>query len=184
MNAILRDCGGGVWGFDAGGSLGVDDIARMRDTLAALPPDARCLVVTGDRDVFNSGATRAGLIDAGQPITDYVGEIPRMLAGAPVPTVAAMAGHAIGGGLLVGLKEEVVVGGNDSKQLRVVVTDLVRLKAAASSVSHLEVSADEWARVGRIRLRRVMDVSADSLIPFVRDAVAPGSVVHTDGWSG
>lgn len=53
------------------------------------------------------------------------------------------------GGLLVGLKEEVKVGGNDSKQLRVVVTDLVRLKAAASSVSHLEVSADEWARVGR-----------------------------------
>jgi transposase-like protein len=47
------------------------------------------------------------------------------------------------------------------------------------------VAAEESGRgIGRIRLRRVMDVSANSLIPFVRDAVAPGSVVHTDGWSG
>jgi transposase-like protein len=47
------------------------------------------------------------------------------------------------------------------------------------------VAAEESGRgVGRIRLRRVMDVSGDSLIPFVREAVAPGSVVHTDEWSG
>ena len=38
--------------------------------------------------------------------------------------------------------------------------------------------------IGRIRLRRVMDVSGDSLIPFVKEAVTSGSVVHTDGWSG
>ena len=39
-----------------------------------------------------------------------------------------------------------------------------------------------WA--GRIRLRRVEDVSAASLLPFVQEAVAPGSLVQTDGWSG
>ena len=38
--------------------------------------------------------------------------------------------------------------------------------------------------IGRIRVRRVMDVSGDSLIPFVKEAVTSGSVVHTDGWSG
>lgn len=37
--------------------------------------------------------------------------------------------------------------------------------------------------VGRIRLRRVKDVSADILLGFVHGAVAPGSVVHTDGWN-
>ena len=37
---------------------------------------------------------------------------------------------------------------------------------------------------GRVRLRRVSDVSAASLTPFVCDAVEPGSTVHTDGWSG
>lgn len=36
--------------------------------------------------------------------------------------------------------------------------------------------------IGRIRLQRVPDVSADSLLPFVEASVEPGSVVHTDGW--
>ena len=38
--------------------------------------------------------------------------------------------------------------------------------------------------IGRIRMRRILDASAESLVPFVRDAVEPGSVVHTDGWLG
>ena len=38
--------------------------------------------------------------------------------------------------------------------------------------------------IGRIRLRRVKDVSADSLLPFVQGAVAPGATIHTDGWRG
>jgi transposase-like protein len=37
---------------------------------------------------------------------------------------------------------------------------------------------------GRVRLRQVPDVSGDSLVPFVCDVVAPGSVVLTDGWQG
>ncbi|HWJ18318.1 MAG TPA: IS1595 family transposase [Geobacterales bacterium] len=46
------------------------------------------------------------------------------------------------------------------------------------------VAAEKSGRgIGRIRLRRVMDVSADSLLPFVKEAVTPGSLVHTDGWS-
>jgi transposase-like protein len=35
---------------------------------------------------------------------------------------------------------------------------------------------------GRVRMRRVPDCSAASLTGFVRDAVAPGACVHTDGW--
>jgi transposase-like protein len=47
------------------------------------------------------------------------------------------------------------------------------------------VAAEKSGRgIGRIRLRRVKDVSADSLLPFVQGAVVHGSVVHTDGWSG
>ena len=38
--------------------------------------------------------------------------------------------------------------------------------------------------IGRIRLGPVPDVSARSLVAFVRKSVEPGSVVHTDGWSG
>lgn len=41
---------------------------------------------------------------------------------------------------------------------------------------------DGGRRIGRIRLRRIEDASADQLLPFVADAVEPGSVVRTDGW--
>ncbi len=37
---------------------------------------------------------------------------------------------------------------------------------------------------GRVRMKRIPDVSADSLIPFVCEIVKPGSVIRTDGWSG
>lgn len=37
---------------------------------------------------------------------------------------------------------------------------------------------------GRIRMRRIPDVSAASLVPFVRDAAEKGSEILTDGWGG
>ena len=47
------------------------------------------------------------------------------------------------------------------------------------------VAAQEDGRgIGRIRMRRIPNASAKSLIPFVQEAVEPGSVVHTDGWLG
>src|SRR6266545_6225928 len=38
--------------------------------------------------------------------------------------------------------------------------------------------------IGRIRMRQILDASAKSLMPFVRDSFARGSVIHTDGWLG
>jgi transposase-like protein len=47
------------------------------------------------------------------------------------------------------------------------------------------VAAQEDGRgIGRIRMWRVPDASAQSLVPFVEESVEPGSVVHTDGWLG
>jgi len=49
----------------------------------------------------------------------------------------------------------------------------------------IAVAAEENGKgIGRIRIRRVKDVSGASLLPFVQSAVVPGAVVHTDGWSG
>jgi transposase-like protein len=39
-------------------------------------------------------------------------------------------------------------------------------------------------RLGRIRLRRIIDASARSLMPFVQEAIEPRSRIHTDGWLG
>ena len=35
---------------------------------------------------------------------------------------------------------------------------------------------------GRIRLKHVPDVSAESLLPFIDEAIESGASVHTDGW--
>ena len=35
---------------------------------------------------------------------------------------------------------------------------------------------------GRIRLKHVPDVTADSLLPFIDEAVQAGATIHTDGW--
>ena len=47
------------------------------------------------------------------------------------------------------------------------------------------VAAEERGRgLGRIRLARVPDLTKPTLLGFIRQAVEPGSVVHTDGWPG
>jgi len=47
------------------------------------------------------------------------------------------------------------------------------------------VAAQEDGRgIGRIRMRRIADASAASLLSFVQDSIEPGSVVHTDAWLG
>ena len=55
----------------------------------------------------------------------------------------------------------------------------------AAGKAIVAVAAEKRGRgIGRIRLRRLEDVSGDRLLSFVQDAVAPGAVVHTDGWGG
>lgn len=45
------------------------------------------------------------------------------------------------------------------------------------------VAAEKNGRaIGRIRLKRVKDVSAESLLDFIRETVEPGAIIHTDGW--
>ncbi len=38
--------------------------------------------------------------------------------------------------------------------------------------------------IGRIRMKRIPDASAYSLMAFIQEAIEPGSTVHTDGWKG
>jgi transposase-like protein len=43
---------------------------------------------------------------------------------------------------------------------------------------------EDGAGVGRIRMRRIPDASAENLLPFIQEAIAVGSVIHTAGWLG
>jgi transposase-like protein len=43
---------------------------------------------------------------------------------------------------------------------------------------------EDGAGIGRIRMKRIPDASADNLMAFLQEAIEPGSIVHTDGWLG
>ena len=59
-----------------------------------------------------------------------------------------------------------------------------RGRGAAGKALIVVAAQEEGQGIGRIRMRRVKDASAASLQPFIWEAIAPGSVVHTDGWEG
>ncbi len=58
-----------------------------------------------------------------------------------------------------------------------------RGRGTTKSIVVIAVEIKSPKGFGRVRMRHIPDLSSDSLLPFVRDVVAPGSVVSTDGWS-
>jgi len=56
--------------------------------------------------------------------------------------------------------------------------------AGAKAIVAIAVEVPEPDRLGRVRLTRIADFSAESLLPFVGWAVTPGALVRTDGWQG
>jgi transposase-like protein len=57
-----------------------------------------------------------------------------------------------------------------------------RGRGAAGKSLVLIAVEDKENHVGRIRLQRVLDAGAESLIPAVQGSIEPGSTVRTDGW--
>ena len=86
--------------------------AEFTDALAGAvaEPATRVVVLAGLSDVFCSGGTRDSLLaDQGEHGTLSHDQVIRAPLRCPLPTVAAMRGHAIGGGLLFGLYADVPV---------------------------------------------------------------------------
>ncbi len=76
----------------------------------------RAVVLSADGDTFSTGAPRELLLKLTR------GEVrpadillPRLLLDCPVPVVAAMAGHATGGGFALGLAADIVLLGQESR---------------------------------------------------------------------
>ncbi len=59
-----------------------------------------------------------------------------------------------------------------------------RGRGATKSIVAIAVEISRPKGFGRVRMRHVPDASGDSLLPFVRDVVAPEAMVLTDGWGG
>ena len=59
-----------------------------------------------------------------------------------------------------------------------------RGRGAGGKALVMVAAQENEGRIGRIRLCRVADASAESLSLAVQDTVEPGSMVRTDGWGG
>lgn len=80
---------------------------EFRSALAPLGQDAeiRAIVLEGGEQYFSAGASRGALLAAGavDPTLRSVAGAAEALLLFPIPVIAAAAGHAIGGGLLIAL---------------------------------------------------------------------------------
>lgn len=89
-------------------------VARM--TELARDRTAKVCIVRGLPEVFSAGGDRGVLLDLAEGrIEPYDLELTRTLIELPIPTIAAMEGHAVGGGLILGLACDMVVLARESR---------------------------------------------------------------------
>ena len=99
-------------------ALGEAMVQALQDGFAAIDRDAdvRVVVLSGEGDTFSSGAPRELLLRLAR------GEVrpsdillPKLLLDCAVPVIAAMEGHATGGGFALGLAADIVLMSEDSR---------------------------------------------------------------------
>lgn len=151
-------------------SLWPTDVRHGRDRVSGHADAAHAMVpghVAGhESEDRNERPDVAPTLGAGQ-LPDGLGVVAQTAAGDVRPGRDRLAGRVEVDETFVGALEAGVRGRGAVKKALIV------------------VAAEEVGRgIGRIRLRRVPDGSADGLQRFIDEVVAPGSVVHTDGWVG
>lgn len=93
----------------------VEELKECLDAVAEAP-DTKVVVLVGLEDVFAAGATRemlSRLAHGDVAPTDIV--LTKSLLDVAVPTIAAMEGHATGGGLALGFAADIIVLGRESR---------------------------------------------------------------------
>jgi polyketide biosynthesis enoyl-CoA hydratase PksI len=89
-------------------------IVALKDL--ALEPTLKVLLITGRKDVFCAGATREVLNKITNGTTDVKDLLlPNHMLSFPVPIIAAVEGHAVGGGLVLALYCDMVVAAERSR---------------------------------------------------------------------
>ena len=99
-------------------ALSFEMAAELEIRLANVQADPRIkvLILAGTDEHFSTGANRAvlGELVAGRASPrDLL--LPRLLLDVPVPVIAAMAGHAVGGGLALALCADITIAARESR---------------------------------------------------------------------
>ena len=92
----------------------VDELVKGVEKVEEIQP--KVLVLWGLPDVFSAGADRKNLMDLCDGkihVKDLV--ISERLINAPFPIISAMEGHAVGGGLVIGLCSDIVIMAEESR---------------------------------------------------------------------
>lgn len=103
---------------ETGHALGEAMVHALGDAFASAGSDdsVRAVVLAAGGETFSTGAPRELLLKLTRGDvrpTDIL--LPRLLLDCPVPVVAAMAGHATGGGFALGLAADIVLLGQESR---------------------------------------------------------------------
>ncbi len=93
-----------------------DFFNELMEKLTAFKDEkVKVCIFQGMDDVFCSGGDRKALLDlAEQKMEPYDLRLTRALLDIPIPAIAAMEGHATGGGLILGLSCDIVIMANES----------------------------------------------------------------------
>lgn len=115
------DSGVGILSFrhqQSNNALDAETVPLLETALLDLGanPSVKAIVIEGLPDVFCSGASREllrALVKGQHSPVDLL--LPKRLLDLPVPVIAAMAGHAVGGGFALGVCADVVLIGRESR---------------------------------------------------------------------
>ncbi len=103
---------------DARNALDVEMVAALERALGAAgrDPEVRVVLLAGRGDTFCAGASRELLRSlAKAEVAPVELRLPKLLLDLPVPVIAAMEGHAVGGGLALGMSADVVLLSRESR---------------------------------------------------------------------
>lgn len=93
-------------------------VVSLSDAIAGAAADsrARVILMSGTESVFCSGASKELLIGlaSGDLVPSDI-QLPRVLLGVPLPVIAAVEGHAVGGGFALALCADIVVLARESR---------------------------------------------------------------------